>query len=126
MVFVSVAKRKVTERVRRRREPYDFKTDTFEGRFESLIAAEDVTVEEGEDVIIKVEPIEIPPHTMVLLSPYARNPYGHVLAVAEEFPKMMELGRKVEQVYFVAVRHGRIRKGDVLGVLILIELKGEE
>ncbi len=125
MVFVTVAKRKVAERVREQKEPYDFKTDVFEGKFQPLIAAEDVTVEEGEDLIIKVEPVEIPPHTMVLLSPYARNPYGHVIAVGEEHPKMMELGRKVDRVYFAAVRHGRIRKGDVLGVLILVDLRGE-
>jgi len=125
LVFVTVAKRRVAERVRRQREPYDFRTDTFKGQFRPIISAEDVTVEEGEDLVIEVEPIEIPPHTMVLLSPYARNPYGHVIAVGEEHPKMMEIGRKVERVYFAAVRHGRIRKGDVLGVLILIDLRGE-
>jgi len=124
VVLTGVAVSRVKRRVRKKKEPVDFDAERFKGRFVPIVAKEEVEVGEGDSVVIDVEPVEVPPHHMLLLSPYARHPLGHVIAVGEEHPKMMELGRKVTYAYFSAVRAGTVEKGDVLGVLIIIDLTG--
>ena len=93
------------------------------GKLRGLVAAEDVKFKAGEIKPIKIKHISIPRDHIGILASYARNKYGHVIAIGEEVPLPIEMNRSADYATFIAAIDGEIKKGDLIGTLILSELK---
>lgn len=93
------------------------------GKLKSLVAAEDIKFKAGEIKPLKIKHVTIPPNHIGILASYARNRYGHVIAIGEEVPLPIEMNRSADYATFAAACDGKVKKGDLLGTLILSELK---
>jgi len=96
---------------------------TGSGKYVWIIAAEDVKFESGDIKPIKIESITIPPDYVGFLDFYGRNRYGHVIAVGEKVPLTIEMERHADYATFAAAIDGEVKKGDLIGTLILSKLK---
>lgn len=96
---------------------------TGAGKYLWIIAAEDVKLKSGDIKPIKIESITIPPDNVGFLDFYGRNKYGHVIAMGEKVPLSIEMERHADYATFAAAIDGDVKKGDLLGTLILSKLK---
>lgn len=85
-----------------------------------VIASKDMDVKSGENVTIGIDKIEIPGKNVCIISSYATNPYGQVIAVGGETHIPIELDKAVDACSFSVVRTGSIKKGDLLGIILLV------
>ncbi len=93
-------------------------------QWKSLVADEDVCVEKGEPTIIKIKTIEVPENTMVGPLHIMRHALGSVIDVVEcGIPGRVEEDKCVNQVLFLPVESGEIKKGDLVGVLKVFFVK---
>ncbi|HDN74105.1 MAG TPA: DUF22 domain-containing protein [Archaeoglobus sp.] len=90
---------------------------TFVYEYVPIIAATELGVKKGGIYTIDVEEIRIPSNTILDSLYIMRNALGDVLDVKlkEGFRKVEE-PKTISKAIFVAVRDGRIEKGDLLGV----------
>ncbi len=101
---------------------------SFEGvisdriRIEHIIADQDATIEKGHAKSLKIKPIVIPAGYILLNTLYATNPYGHVIAVGEETLKRLNEDRNVDYAMFLAGIEADIRKNDLIGMVMLVEV----
>ncbi len=87
-------------------------------QWETLIAAEDVKVEKGKPVIIKVEPVFLPQNTIVGPLSIMRHALGIVKDIVEcGVPERVEDEKCVNRVLFIPVEDGEVKAGDLVGVL---------
>ena len=87
-------------------------------QWKTLIANEDVRVKKGKPVVIKVKTIEIPENTMVGPLNIMRHALGVTLDVVEcGIPDKVEENKCINEVLFLPVDDGEVRKGDLVGVL---------
>ncbi|MBM4242039.1 MAG: DUF22 domain-containing protein [Euryarchaeota archaeon] len=93
------------------------------GKVKSIIADEELEFEFGKIIPIRIKEIEISPNHVGLLSSYAINKFGHVIAIGEEVPLPIEMKRSADYVTFVAALQGKIKKGDLIGVFILFSVE---
>jgi len=97
--------------------PFSFKRSSI-GRFEPLIAAESVELDEGDIELVKVMDLEFPSGTIAQPLTGFNHAVCSVLDVAVlEPPKMVEDDRRVTHAVVAAVKKGRIEKGDLLGAV---------
>jgi hypothetical protein len=88
-----------------------------------IIAAEKVKFKAGDIKPIKIKHINIPPNNIAFLASYARNTYGHVIAIGEEVPLPIEIKRSADFATFAASLDGEVKKGDLIGTLFISEIK---
>jgi len=87
----------------------------------AVISRQDKKVSNGETVVIKITPIEIPKSHLAFIGGYARHPLGTLIAVIEEPPKMIDANRRVKVAAFHAWKGGNVEKGDVIGIVELVQ-----
>ncbi|MCS3901172.1 DUF22 domain-containing protein [Methanococcus voltae] len=90
-----------------------------------LLADEDITVKKGDIKEIKVEKIALEPRSVIVKSAYKLNKYGSVISVGEEIPVPFESQRDIDRVIFLATIDGEIKKGDLVGGLVLLKAEQE-
>ncbi|MBP2143511.1 hypothetical protein J2127_000666 [Methanococcus voltae] len=90
-----------------------------------LIADEDIKVKKGDITEIKVEKIALDPRSVIIKSAYKLNKYGSVISAGEEIPVPFEFERVIDSVTFLATTNGDIKKGDLLGGLVLLKAEQE-
>lgn len=110
---------KIEEAMKEKKYPGKLIIDV-QGKKEPIIASEDIEVKSGEIKNIEVNKIEIRPNTIVFISAYAKHQLGHALSVGEEIPMPFDSKRIVERAIFIATKDGMVKKGDIIGNLIMI------
>jgi len=93
-------------------------------QWKTLIADEDVEVERGKPVVVKVRTVDIPENTIVGPLNIMRHALGTVIDVVEcGIPDRVEEEKCIDQVLFVPVDDGVIKAGDLVGVLKVFFIK---
>jgi hypothetical protein len=93
-------------------------------QWEMLIADEDISVERGKPVILRIKPIDIPENTMVGPLSIMRHALGIVQDVVEcGIPGKVEDEKCIDRVLFIPVEDGEIKKDDLVGVLKVFYIK---
>jgi hypothetical protein len=93
-------------------------------QWKTLIAEEDVEVEKGKPVVVKVRTIDIPENTIIGPLNIMRHALGTVIDVVEcGIPDRVEEEKCIDQVLFVPVDDGVIKAGDLVGVLKVFFIK---
>lgn len=96
--------------------PYGFTLGT-RGRWQMLIAAEDVEVEANRAVVIKIREVRIPADVIVLPCYFMRHALGYIPSLASiGRPYKIEEKRTIKEVFFHPIADGKIRKGELLAV----------
>ncbi len=87
-------------------------------QWKTLIADEDVCVERGKPTVIKIKNVDLPGNTMIGPLSIMRHALGIVKDVVEcGIPDRVEDEKCIDQVLFIPVDDGEIKKGDLVGVL---------
>lgn len=90
---------------------------TFVYEYVPIVAEEDMEVKKGEIYTINIEEIKIPSNTILDSLYIMRNALGDILDVKlREGYRRVEEPKTISKAIFVAVRDGKIEKGDMLGV----------
>jgi hypothetical protein len=92
-------------------------------KMKSVIANENVEFKAGEIKIIKIKHMKIPASYVGLLSSYAINKFGHLIAIGEEVPLPIEMERSADYATFIAAIDGEIKKNDLIGIYILFPVQ---
>lgn len=100
------------------KESLDFNIGTISGDLRAIIADENKEFKANEIKSIKIKAEEI-----TIISAYASNSYGQVLAVGEETSLPLSMDRSADTTLFAAARNCKIEEDDLLGVLILLPVK---
>jgi hypothetical protein len=82
-----------------------------------LVADENVEVEKNKITRIKIEKVSLPPYTISSTLNIVRHASGIVLDVHENKVSKMREPKRLEEVSFLPLEYGKIRKGDLLGVI---------
>jgi hypothetical protein len=97
--------------------PFSFKRSSI-GKFEPIVAAESKDLEEGEVELIRITDLEFPSGTIVQPLTAFNHAVGSVLDLASfEPPKPVEEDRRASHALLLAVKRGRVEKGDLLGAV---------
>jgi len=88
-----------------------------------IVADEDIVLESGKSVSIKIKEISIPAKHIVSISGYAVNKYGHSIAVGSENHIPLSMDKTVNKTAFIPFSDGVIEKGDLLGFLSLFPVE---
>jgi hypothetical protein len=104
-------------------ELVDFKMGNISGDLRAVIADEDLEFKSGQSIAVKIKNIHIPANYIFFMSAYASNRQGHTIALGEETPLPISMDRHVDHAMFVAAIDGRIKKDDLLGVIILLPVE---
>jgi len=104
--------------VRRETEIESYKyIQTFVFEYVPIISATELEVKKGKIYTIDVEEVRIPSNTILDSLFVMRNALGDVLDVKlKEGYRKVEEPKTISKAIFVAVRDGRVEKGDLLGV----------
>ncbi len=94
-----------------------------QGKRESIIADEDVEFKAGEIKTIKIKKIGFHPYTISFIDAYAKHCIGSTLFVGEEIPMPLEVERIAEYAIFAAIKDGIVKKGDIIGSIIMLHGK---
>jgi hypothetical protein len=98
-------------------DDYEY-TIATRGSWKMLIADEDVEFEAGEAKPVRVRKTVLPREVIVLGCPVLRHALGCVYALGRSGePQPVEEEREINYVIFSAFGNGRVRRGDLLGVL---------
>jgi hypothetical protein len=95
-------------------------------RWECLISDEDKKVRYGEPTILKIKDLVIPRNTIPYPFAIARHAYGTCVDLYMEVPRKVEEEFVARKVVFLPIADGKIRKGEIVGILNLytIEIAG--
>ncbi len=105
------------DRIRVELKPFGYRMAPIT-QWKTLIADEDVCVERGKPTVVKIRDIELPGNTMVGPLSIMRHALGIVKDVVEcGIPDKIEDSKCIDQVLFIPVDDGEIKKGDLVGVL---------
>jgi hypothetical protein len=98
-------------------EDYEY-TIATRGGWKMIIADEEVEFEVGETKPIKIRKTILPRESIVLMCPVSRHGLGYVAALGRGGePQPVEEEREIDYVIFNAFEKGKVRNGDLLGVL---------
>jgi|Deesub1362A_J573_1020465.scaffolds.fasta_scaffold00076_97 hypothetical protein len=98
-------------------EDYEF-TIATRGMWKMLIADEDVEFESGEVKPVKIKKAILPRESIMLRCPVTRHALGYITSLGKSGePQPVEVERELNYVIFKALEDGKIRKGDLLGVI---------
>lgn len=99
--------------------PFSFKRSAM-GWFEPLVAAQDVDVRANEITTVSVEELEFPSGAIVQPMTGKNHALGVVLDTFSFSPiRKVEDDKRIDRAVFMPVKDGRIKKGDLLGVLVV-------
>jgi hypothetical protein len=93
------------------------------GKVKSIVADQDIKLKSGDIKPIKIKPLSIPANNIGFLSSYARNKFGHVIAIGEEVPLPIEMKRSADYATFITAIDGEVKKGDLIGIYILFPVE---
>lgn len=96
--------------------PYNFTIST-NGKWEMLIAAEDVEVKKGNIIELMTEETIIEENTVALPCAFCHHALGVVLKARLKGLALVETSRKVDSVVFLPIMDGTVGKGDLLSVI---------
>ncbi|MCL7475672.1 MAG: DUF22 domain-containing protein [Methanosarcinales archaeon] len=96
--------------------PYNF-TISPNGKWEMLIAAEDVDIKKGDIIEISTENAVIAENTVALPCAFCHHALGVVLKAKLKGLALVETSRMIDSVVFLPIRDGMIEKGDLLSVI---------
>jgi hypothetical protein len=82
-----------------------------------LVASENTDVEKERIKRIKIEPVTLPPYTLSSVLNISRHANGIVLDIHGEKQSKMREWKKYMEVSFLPTNYGKIKKGDLLGVI---------
>ncbi len=110
---------------RYKRELVDFRLGNLDiyGNLRAIIAAENVKVKAGEIKVIRIKEVKIPRDHIVFMCAYATHRLGHPIAAGEKTPLPISMDRSADHATFAAALDGKIRKNDLLGVLIILPIE---
>ncbi len=97
-------------------QPFGFKRSEI-GILQPVVAAEDVQLREGDIRTVEIQEINLPNGTVVQPLGERNHPFGVMMDVLEDRPRLVEEDRKIVGAVFFAITDGEIRKGDIIGVL---------
>jgi hypothetical protein len=93
-------------------------------QLKTLVADRDTVVEKGKPAIVKVQTITLPANTIVGPLNIMRHALGSVLDVVEcGIPTRVEEDKCINNVVFLPIDNGEIKKGDIVGVLKVFFVK---
>lgn len=102
--------------------PYGYRRSPI-ARWDVVVAAEDVELEENKPVRVKIEEIKIPANTIVYPMQIMRHSDGVLLDLVCDCPWRVEEGGVVREAIFLPIFDGKIEKGDLLGVINLYSVE---
>ncbi|AEH07405.1 DUF22 domain-containing protein [Methanothermococcus okinawensis] len=114
--------KEIEEELKENKYPGKIKLEVL-GKKECIIADEDAEFKAGEVKAIKIKKIELLPYTISIISAYAKHSIGTTLSIGEETPMPYGSKRIGEYAIFAAVKDGIVKKGDVIGNLLLLHGK---
>ncbi len=88
-----------------------------------IVADENVELQEGKSVSIKIKEIDIPAKHIESIGAYAANKYGHPIAVGSKTHIPLSMDKTVNRAAFAVIHDGKIEKGDLLGFLSLFPVE---
>jgi hypothetical protein len=98
-------------------EDYEF-TIATRGLWKMLVADEDVEFEAGEIKPVKIRKTILPKESIMLRCPVTRHALGYIASIGRTGePQPVEEERTLNYVIFKALEKGKIKKGDLIGVL---------
>lgn len=89
------------------------------GKWELLVADNDVTFKANEMKEITVDMIYVPVNCLVLPDAYNYHAIGSVMDIRHEGLSLVEAERCISKVNFIASCDGVVKKGDLLGVVTI-------
>uniref|UniRef100_A0A7J2TGZ2 DUF22 domain-containing protein n=1 Tax=Archaeoglobus fulgidus TaxID=2234 RepID=A0A7J2TGZ2_ARCFL len=93
-------------------------------QWKTLIADRDVEVKKGNPTIVRVQTLTLPANTIVGPMNIMRHALGCVLDVVEcGIPTRVEEEKCINNVVFLPIDDGEIKKGDIIGVLKVFFVK---
>jgi len=99
--------------------PYEFTVAT-RGKWEMIIADEDVTIGAGKLERVKVKEITVHKDMLAMPCAFNHHPLVSVIKVgSRDSPAPVETDRIVDTAYILGQESGEIKKGDLLAVLNL-------
>ena len=117
LVYMTEGYRGELKRVRVSEEAYEWVIST-RGRWEPVIATEDVSLKANTIHQIEIRPIKLNPNELVIPCPVTWNCLGHLISIGRKgAPQRVEKARVFDYANFLAFRDGTIMRGDLLGVL---------
>ncbi|MDP2767703.1 MAG: DUF22 domain-containing protein [Candidatus Methanoperedens sp.] len=119
--IINVVTRKNGKIIRKkvRASPYEF-TIATRGKWEMVIANEDVFIEAGKVGRIKVKEIKVQKDMIAMPCAFNHHPLVSVIKVgAKNGPAPMETDRIIDTAYVVGHESGEIKNGDLLSILNL-------
>jgi hypothetical protein len=93
---------------------------------EFLVANTGMEVKAGRYYKVPVKPMKIPPHFVIHLGPYMVHNLGHVVGLGEKLPRPIDIERNIEHVMFLAFEDGEVKKGDLVGHYLPVQLAKHE
>ncbi|MEM0202803.1 MAG: DUF22 domain-containing protein [Archaeoglobaceae archaeon] len=104
-------------------KPFGFRMAPM-AQVRTLIADRDTVVEKGKPTIVKVQTITLPSNTFVGPLNIMRHALGCVLDVLEcGVPTRVEEEKCINNVVFLPIESGEIKKGDIVGALKVFYVK---
>ncbi|MEM0088902.1 MAG: DUF22 domain-containing protein [Archaeoglobaceae archaeon] len=104
-------------------KPFGFRMAPI-AQLRTLIADRDVKVEKGKPTIVRVQTITLPSNTFVGPLNIMRHTLGCVLDVLEcGVPTRVEEEKCINNVVFLPIESGEIKKGDIIGALKVFYVK---
>ena len=99
-------------------EPFVYRL-SHDARWELIVSREDREIKRGEPCVISIEPVKLPKNTITYPFSIMRHAYGAFLDVYLHGPpkKVEEEDRTVRKVVFLPVLDGRVKEGEILGIL---------
>ncbi len=100
-----------------RASPYEF-TIATRAKWELMISDEDVEIRAGEYRKIKVKEVTLDPDTLAIPCAFTYHAVASVLKIAsKEGNCLVEKERNIRFAYIFGQETGKVREGDLLGVL---------
>jgi len=100
-----------------RAAPYEF-TIATRAKWEMIVSDEDVEIRAGEYRKIKVKEVTLDPDTLAIPCAFTYHAVASVLKVAsKEGNCLVEKERNIRFAYIFGQETGKVREGDLLGVL---------
>jgi len=85
------------------------------GKVGHLVAKEDVACRRGVAQSVEIEPVSVPPSSLISIVPYAIHKAGIVIGLVDKMPLPTEFPRTADSAVFFPYADGVVKKGDVLG-----------